>query len=78
MGGRTGKTIRLESSSPSNSIYQQSSYGPTFGSGHDLHVSSSMKSSSNSCSPSSYRTVTRGSQLWNLTHLIVTLPMDNA
>ena len=40
-----------------NSIYRHNSYGPTFGSGHDLYLASQCKSSTNSyCSKSSYDT----------------------
>jgi len=39
-----------------NHCYNDISYGPTFGGGHDMYISSSMKSS-NSSSPSSYTTI---------------------
>jgi len=54
------KAVRLESTSPGNNTYHNASYGPTFGGGHDLHVTSSMKTTSNYCNPSSYRTITTG------------------
>jgi len=54
------KPVRLESTGGSNNIFHSSSYGPTWGSGHDLHVNNSMKTASNHCSPSQYRTVTTG------------------
>jgi hypothetical protein len=56
-----GKPVKLENpSGGSNNIFHSSSYGPTWGSGHDLHVNNSMKSASNHCSPSQYRTVAAG------------------
>jgi hypothetical protein len=54
------KAVKLESSVPSNNAYNNSSYGPSFGGGHDLHVNGSMKSNSNYCNPSSYRTISTG------------------
>jgi len=56
------KPTRIENSAStiSNNMYNNSGYGPTWGSGHDLHITSSMSSSSNSCSPSNYRQITTG------------------
>lgn len=42
----------------SNSIYCQTTYGPTFGSGHDIYVSGNL--ASGSCSPSTYTTPAPG------------------
>jgi len=48
-------------SSSGSNAYNGSSYGPTFGGGHDLYVSSSMKSgSSNYTNPSSYQRAANG------------------
>jgi len=55
-----GKPVRLEAGAASNNQYNNSSYGPTFGAGHDLHVNGSMKSMSNYCNPSSFRQISTG------------------
>jgi len=55
------KPVRLENpSGGSNNVFHASGYGPTWGAGHDLHVNNSMKSTSNHCSPSQYKTITTG------------------
>jgi len=54
------KPVKLESTSSGNNVYHNTSYGPTWGGGHDLHVNSSMRSTSNYCSPSNYRTIATG------------------
>jgi hypothetical protein len=54
------KCVRLEAASPANNMYNNTSYGPSFGGGHDLHVNGSMKSNSNYCNPSSYRNISTG------------------
>merc|ERR1712130_127646 len=41
-------------------VYVNSSYGPTFGGGHDIYVSNSMNSGSNYCNPHTYKTVAEG------------------
>jgi hypothetical protein len=51
---KTNSCIKMEPSSSSNNAYCHSSYGPTWGGGHDLHVNNSMKSNSNSCNPNTY------------------------
>lgn len=40
-----------------NAMYCHPGYGPTFGGGHDLHISNGMDSTSNYCNPSTFRTV---------------------
>jgi len=61
LANRAGRVYKLESlSSTSSNVYHNSSYGPTWGGGHDLHVNGSMRSTSNYCSPSSYRTAAPG------------------
>jgi len=55
-----GKCIKVEAASSSNNMYNNSSYGPTFGAGHDMHVIGNMKSNSNYCNPSSYRNIPVG------------------
>src|SRR5690349_7615144 len=37
--------------------YNAAGYGPTWGGGHDLHVSDSMKSANNYCNPNVYQTL---------------------
>jgi len=54
-----GKPVRLEPTG-SNMQYNASGYGPTWGGGHDLHVNTNMKSTSNYCSPNDFRTVKSG------------------
>jgi len=49
------KPFKLLPSGSSSNVYLNSSYGPTWGGGHDLHVNSNMKSNSNYCSPSTFR-----------------------
>jgi len=46
--------------SNSNGAYCGSGYGPTFGGGHDLHINSSMQSTSNYSSPSSFTSMASG------------------
>jgi len=40
--------LKLKVKSPQNSVYQFSSYGPTFGGGHDLHVTNLSNTNKNS------------------------------
>jgi len=56
----TGKPLKVTASSPANNAYCNSGYGPTWGSGHDLHINSNMKSNNNYTNPSSYKTVSPG------------------
>jgi len=56
----TGKPLKLLSSGSSNNAYCNSSYGPTWGGGHDLHINSSMKSANNYTNPSNYKVVAPG------------------
>ena len=35
-------------STPSHAIYRSSSYGPTFGGGHDMHIANNANSNTNS------------------------------
>jgi len=59
----TGKPLKLlPSSGNTNNAYCNSSYGPTWGSGHDLHINSNMKTNNNYTNPSSFRTVAPGYQ----------------
>ena len=39
---------------PSRAIYRRSSYGPTFGGGHDIHIANNANSNSNSYSDFGY------------------------
>jgi len=45
---------KFTQTSSSYGAYGYSSYGPTWGSGHDLYVSSSMRDNSSYCNPSAY------------------------
>jgi hypothetical protein len=38
-------------------MYGHSSYGPTFGAGHDICIDGNMKSHSNRCNPNSFTNV---------------------
>jgi len=61
LANRAGRVYKLEAGSgTSSNVYHNSSYGPTWGGGHDLHVNGSMRSTSNYCSPSSYRQCATG------------------
>eukprot|EP00823_Brevimastigomonas_motovehiculus_P005835 TRINITY_DN445_c0_g1_i1.p1 TRINITY_DN445_c0_g1~~TRINITY_DN445_c0_g1_i1.p1 ORF type:complete len:562 (-),score=164.15 TRINITY_DN445_c0_g1_i1:132-1817(-) len=53
MVNRPNRPCRWTISNSSYAIYANSSYGPTFGSGYDIYVASSMTSTSNYCSSSS-------------------------
>jgi len=57
---KTGQTVKLEPTSSTNNAYCNSSYGPTWGGGHDLHVNASMKSNSNYCNPNTYHKMATG------------------
>jgi len=53
----TKEKFELENQMDSNAIYRYNSYGPTFGGGHDLNLSSSCTSNTSSyCNKSSYKT----------------------
>jgi len=47
--------LKLSQKSSSNGAYGYSSYGPTWGGGHDLYVSSGMRDNSSYTNPSSYQ-----------------------
>jgi hypothetical protein len=51
---KTGKTVKFLPSQTNNHTYCHTSYGPTWGGGHDLHVNNSMTANSNYCSPNTY------------------------
>jgi len=53
-------TVMKMTQTNSNGAYCGSGYGPTFGGGHDLHVNSSMQSTSNYSSPSSFTSMASG------------------
>jgi hypothetical protein len=55
----SAKPFRTNPSTTSNRIYCHTSYGPTFGGGHDMYVAGNMTSNSNYTNPSTYRTVDR-------------------
>jgi len=48
------RAIKFIPTSSSNAAYDHISYGPTWGAGHDLHINSSMQSTSNYSSPNQY------------------------
>lgn len=54
------KPVKLMPTSQSSNVYNNGSYGPTWGGGHDLHINNNMKSNSNYSSPSTYRQMAPG------------------
>jgi len=54
------RPIKFQCNNFNSGAYDNSSYGPTFGGGHDLHISNSMQSTSNYSSPSSYTQAASG------------------
>lgn len=54
------KPMKFVISSQGNNVYNNSGYGPTWGGGHDLHVTSSMRSASNYSNPNSFMTAAPG------------------
>lgn len=57
---RHKKPVKLLPSSSSSNVYQNSSYGPTWGGGHDLHINNNMQANSNYSSPSTYKVFAPG------------------
>jgi len=56
----TGRPIKFTPNALTNAAYDHPTYGPTWGAGHDLHVNSSMQSTSNYSSPSTFTQPAQG------------------